>query len=118
MVAHLALLGAPLELLTGRRLRATEAAMEHDETGFGHIYNFLLPGVFVCESCRCCVCQNAACLTTPSCFLLITLFSAVIVRRRDLRSYYVTVVGMGYRWTAFDDACGAGTMNHADAGGR
>ncbi|MBV8041990.1 cobalt-precorrin-5B (C(1))-methyltransferase CbiD [Pluralibacter sp.] len=43
LVAHLALLGAPLELLTlVSDCDTTEAAMEHiDAYGFGHIYNHL-----------------------------------------------------------------------------
>ncbi len=43
LVAHLALLGAPLELLTPvSDCDTTEAAMEHIEAyGFGHIYNHL-----------------------------------------------------------------------------
>ncbi|MBK0366296.1 cobalt-precorrin-5B (C(1))-methyltransferase, partial [Salmonella enterica] len=43
LVAHLALLGAPLELLTlVSNCDTTEAAMEHIEAyGFGHIYNHL-----------------------------------------------------------------------------
>lgn len=43
LVAHLALLGAPLELLTlVGDCDTTEAAMEHIEAyGFGHIYNHL-----------------------------------------------------------------------------
>lgn len=120
LVAHLALLGAPLELLTlVSDCDTTEAAMEHIEAMASGISITILPGVFVCESCRCCVLPKRRLSATPSCFLLITIFSAVIVpSTRLLRSCNANGRGNGARWTAFDDACGAGSDRPRRCAGR
>lgn len=120
LVAHLALLGAPLELLTlVGDCDTTEAAMEHIEAyGFGHIYNHLARRIClrVMQMRRFTKRRLSA---TPSCFLLITIFSAVIVpSTRLLRSCNANGRGNGARWTAFDDACGAGSDRPRRCAGR
>ncbi|SUG47126.1 cobalt-precorrin-6A synthase [Salmonella enterica subsp. arizonae] len=64
LVAHLALLGAPLELLTlVGDCDTTEAAMEHIEAyGFGHIYNHLAKRICWASHADAALYQNAACL--------------------------------------------------------
>lgn len=117
LVAHLALLGAPLELLTTvGDCDTTEAAMEHIEAyGFGHIYNHLAERIClrVMQMLRFAKRRLSA---TPSCFLLITIFSAVIVpSTRLLRSCNANGRGNGARRTAFDDPAALEAIDHADA---
>lgn len=120
LVAHLALLGAPLELLTlVSDCDTTEAAMEHIEAyGFGHIYNHLARRI-----CLRVMQMLRFTKTPPVCdailFSLITIFSAVIVpSTRLLRSCNANGRGNGARWTAFDDACGAGSDRPRRCAGR
>ena len=109
LVAHLALLGAPLELLTlVSDCDTTEAAMEHiDAYGFQHIYNHLAKRICmrVLQTLRFTKNPRPA---TLSCFLLIIRCLAVIARsQRLLRRCNVNRCRDGASRFAFDDACGA-----------
>lgn len=108
LVAHLALLGAPLELLTlVSECDTTEAAMEHiDAYGFQHIYDHLAQRICmrVLQTLRFTKIHRPA---MPSCFPLIIRFLAVIVRSQKLlRRCNVNRCRDGPRRFAFDDACG------------
>ena len=108
LVAHLALLGAPLELLTlVSECDTTEAAMEHiDAYGFQHIYDHLAQRICmrVLQTLRFTKIPDLRCHHV---FLLIIRFLEVIVRSQKLlRRCNVNRCRDGPRRFAFDDACG------------
>jgi cobalt-precorrin-5B (C1)-methyltransferase len=110
LVAHLALLGAPHELLLKvSECDTTEAAMEHiDAAGFGHLYNHLAQRI--CQR----VMQNLRFTknppsATPSCSRLITKSSARTARSRRLwRICNVDRCRHGACLTGLNDPHGAG----------